>query len=106
MENGKVFFNTIEIKDWQQSLRKMELSLQELLILLIRLDVSIDSSVGMLEQLLFKSHSEVKSNVISVRFNSKSEKINFELDFKFCQILKSQSKLSTHNENLNGLRGI
>jgi hypothetical protein len=49
LENGKVFFNTIEIKDWQQSLRKMELSLQELLILLIRLDVSIDSSVGMLE---------------------------------------------------------
>ena len=66
----------------------------------------IDGSVGMLEKLLLKSHSQIKRDVVSIWFNGKSKEIDFKFNFEFCQILKGQSELSAHDEDLDSLRGI
>ena len=81
----------------------MKLGFQELLILLVRVDMCINSFTRMHEKLLLKSHSEIESNIISIRLNSKGEEINLKFNFKLSQILKSQSKLSAHDENLDSL---
>lgn len=84
----------------------MKFGFQKFLILLIGRDMCIDGSCGMLEKLLLVSHSQVKCYVVSIRFDSKSEEIDLKFNIELSQILKSQSELSTHYEDLNSLCGI
>jgi len=53
------------------------------------------------EQLLLESHSKVKSNIIRIGFDRKSEKVDLKFNFKLYQVLESQPELSAHDENLD-----
>jgi len=79
----------------------MKFGFQELLVKFIRINLGFDGSVCMDEKLLFEPHSEVKSNIIRISFNSKSKKVNLEFDFKLNQVLESQPELSAHDEDLD-----
>jgi len=58
---------------------------------------------GVLEQLLFKSITKIEHDFIGIRFNSKSEEINFKINVILSKILEGKSELSTENEDLYGL---
>ena len=53
------------------------------------------------EKLLLESHSKVKSNIIRISFDRKSEKVDLKFNFKLYQVLESQPELSAHDENLD-----
>ena len=84
----------------------MKFGLEELLVKFIRINLGFDGSVCMDEKLLFEPHSEVKSYIIRISFNSKSKKVNLEFDFKLNQVLESQPELSAHDEDLDSLGSI
>lgn len=67
--------------------------------------MGIDGSVGMDEKLFFESHSEIKSDVIRVRFERKCEKVDFKFDIKLNHVLKCKSKFTAHDENFDCLVG-
>ena len=53
----------------------MQLGLEKLRRLLVGLHVSIDGFACVLEDLVFKSVSQIESNVVSIGFNCKSEEL-------------------------------
>ena len=99
LQDGKKLFHTVEIEDWQKTLREMEFCLQELLVDFVRVDLRVDGFVSVDEKLLFISHSEIKCNIISVCFDRESEELNLEFYLKLNHVLKSQSELSVHDED-------
>lgn len=94
---------TKEGEDWYQWFWKMQLWLQELGAALVRLDMWFNSFVRVLEDLLFIPKAQIKHDIISVGFDGKSEEVNFKFDTCWGEVLKWESKLTTHDENLDSL---
>ena len=88
LQDCKVVLDSVEVENWQEALREMQLCFKELLVALIGEHMGIDGFTAVLEQLLFKSHSEVKSNIVCVGFDGKGEEINLEINVQRCQILE------------------
>lgn len=102
LHNGQVLLDSIEVEDGQQRLGQMELRSQELLVL-IALHMSVDGLLGMLEDFVLKSVSEVKHDLISICLDGISEEVDFELDIRLLKILKGQSELSAQDKDFDSL---
>lgn len=102
LHNVQVLLDSIEVEDGQQRLRQMELRSQELLVL-VALHMSVDGLLGMLEDFVLKSVSEVKHDLISICLDGKIEEVDFELDIRLLKILKGQSELSAQDKDFDSL---
>ena len=101
--DGQELLDTIEVKDGKQALGEVKFGLQEFWSVLVTLDMRFNCFRGMLENLFFKSVSQVENNIISVSFDCKCEEVNFELDSCVSEVLESKSEFSTHDEYFNCL---
>ena len=102
LHNVQVLLDSIEVEDGQQRLRQMELRSQELLVL-VALHMSVDGLLGMLEDFVLKSVSEVKHDLISICLDGKIEEVDFEFDIRLLKILKGQSELSAQDKDFDSL---
>lgn len=65
--------------------------------------MSVDGLLGMLEDFVLKSVSEVKHDLISICLDGISEEVDFELDIRLLKILKGQSELSAQDKDFDSL---
>lgn len=105
VHDAQELLHTIEIEDWKQTLGEEQLSLQEFVWILVTEHVGVNGFLDVLEDLFFESVSQIKNDIVGIGFDSECEEINLEFDAWLGQILKSQSELSAHDEDLDGLCG-
>ena len=65
----------------------MELRSQELLVL-VALHMRVDGLLGVLEDLVFKSITEIKDDLVSICLDGISEEVDFKLDIRLLKVLK------------------